>query len=180
MKIKSILIIVSISILIILILNPLLKFILGTPYPLPLITSESMQHDSNFDEWWEKSNMWYIENGINKTEFETFPLKNGFNKGDMLIAKGVKSDKIKIGDVIVFLDVKGDTISHRVVRFQQNEKLLFTTKGDNYKTNYLPIKNQDFDETELSEEKVVGKVIFRIPYIGYIKIMVVWLLIKLY
>jgi len=41
---------------------------------------------------------------------------------------------------------------------------------NNYKTNPMPIRSPFLDETDISEEQIVGNAIFRIPFLGYVKI----------
>lgn len=159
------------------IVYPGLGFLLQTSHPVVAVVSESMEHNGNFDHWWDKSDRWYIENGISKENFSNFPLRNGFNKGDIMILKGRKAENVEIGSVIVFWSAKKDPIIHRVVKkSQDNGKYHFQTKGDNYKTNPAPIKSPFLDETNVSEGQIVGNAIFRIPFLGYVKILFVELL----
>ncbi|MBI2658614.1 signal peptidase I, partial [Candidatus Woesearchaeota archaeon] len=107
-------------------------------------------------------------------EFDGFPLKNGFNKGDIMVLKGKKPENIEIGDVIVFWSAKRDPIIHRVIKkWHDKDIYYFQTKGDNYKTNPMPIKSSFLDETSVSQEQVVGNAILRIPLLGYVKIWAV-------
>ncbi len=153
------------------IVYPGLGFALNTSHPVVAVVSESMEHNSNFNEWWDNANKWYTDKGIKKEDFASFPLKNGFNKGDIMVLKGKKPENIKIGDVIVFWSAKRDPIIHREVnKWQENEAYYFQTKGDNYKTNPASIKNPLLDETKISEEQIVGTAILRIPLLGYIKV----------
>ena len=161
------------------IVYPGLGFALQTSHPVVAVVSESMEHNGNFDEWWEMANerrpvgnavvdKWYTANGIEKEEFAEFPFKNGFNKGDIIVLKGKKPENIDVGDIIVFWSAKRDPIIHRVVKkWQENEAYYFQTKGDN---NPLPIKSASLDETRVSQAQVVGNAIFKIPLLGYIKI----------
>ena len=152
---------------------PGLGFILGTTHPVVAVVSESMEHNKGFDEWWENSKNWYGQNGITKEQFSNFKLKNGFNKGDIMVLHGKKAEDINAGDIIVFVSSKPDPIIHRVVKKTKKDGLYyFTTKGDNYKTNPYPIKDKIFglDETDIKENQVIGAALLRIPFIGYIKI----------
>ena len=153
------------------IVYPGLGLILSTSHPVVAVVSESMEHNSNFDGWWSNAGNWYAANGITKDNFGNFPLKDGFDKGDIMVLKGKKPKDIKIGDIIVFWSAKKDPIIHRVVKkWQENNIYYFQTKGDNYKTNPMSIKSSFLDETNVSEEQVVGNAVLRIPLIGYIKI----------
>ncbi|MBI2557832.1 signal peptidase I [Candidatus Woesearchaeota archaeon] len=158
------------------IVYPGLGFLLKTSHPVVAVVSESMEHNGNFDGWWQNSAKWYTESGISKEKFEAFPLKNGFNKGDIMVLKGKNPEDIKIGDVIVFWSAKRDPIIHRVVKKWHNDTYYFQTKGDNYMTNKESIKSAFLDETKIRQEQVVGNAVFRIPLLGYIKIMFVELL----
>ena len=170
------------------IVYPGLGLVLQTSHPVVAVVSESMEHDGNFDQWWEKANSkyivneqaidkWYVNSDIRKDDFEKFPLKNGFNKGDIMVLKGKKPKDINIGDIIVFWSAKKDPIIHRVVNKWENESIYyFQTKGDNYKTNPVSINSAFLDETRINQKQVVGNAVFRIPLVGYIKIWFVELL----
>ncbi len=153
------------------IVYPGLGFLLQTSHPVVAVVSESMEHNNGFDKWWQKSGNWYINNSINKDDFDKFPLKNGFNKGDIMVLKGKKPENIEIGDVVVFWSAKKDPIIHRVVKkWKYNDIYSFQTKGDNYKTNPVSIKSAFLDETNISQEQIVGNAVLRIPLLGYVKI----------
>ena len=159
------------------IVYPGLGLVLQTSHPVVAVVSESMEHKNSFGDWWQKSNKWYTDNGIKEDDFKKFPLKNGFDKGDIMVLKGKKPESIEIGDVIVFWSAKRDPIIHRVVKKWQNDNTYyFRTKGDNYKTNPAPIKTSFLDETKISEEQIVGYAFIRIPLLGYIKIWFVEIL----
>ncbi len=97
-----------------------------------------------------------------------------------MVLKGKKARDIAVGDIIVFVSGKPDPIIHRVVKkTQTGDSYVFTTKGDNYKTNPFPIGSQkgpftstigEIDETNILESQIIGAAVFRIPYLGYIKI----------
>lgn len=153
------------------IVYPSLGFMLQTTHPVVAVVSESMEHNTGFDEWWEKSHNWYVSNSISEKDFRNFPLMNGFNKGDIMALRGKKASDIKVGDVIVFWSAKRDPIIHRVVKkWKEGNAYYFQTKGDNYKTNPVSIKSILLDETRISENQIVGKAVLRIPFLGYIKI----------
>ena len=148
------------------IVYPGLGLLLSTSHPVVAVVSESMEHNEmKFDDWWDKNNNWYVDNGINLDQFEKFSLKNGFNKGDIMILAGRDAENIAIGDVIVFRSNRKDPIIHRVVKKTESGNL--QTKGDNNKDS---IKNSLLDETDISEDRIIGKAVLKIPYLGYIKI----------
>lgn len=153
------------------IVYPGLGFLLITSHPVVAVVSESMEHNAKFDEWWGENKEWYIENGISLEDFETFSLKNGFDKGDIMILVGRDVEDIKIGDIIVFRSNRKDPIIHRVVKkMQDSDEIYFQTKGDNNKDS---IKNILLDETNLKEDVILGKAVFRVPLLGHIKILFV-------
>jgi len=153
------------------IVYPGLGFMLQTSHPVVAVVSESMEHDGSFDDWWGQSSKWYIGNGIAKEKFESFPLRNGFNKGDIMVLKGKKPELIDVGGIVVFWSTKKDPIIHRVVKkWEENGDYYFQTKGDNYKTNPTSIKSSFLDETRISQDQIVGNAVLKIPLLGYIKI----------
>lgn len=154
---------------------PGLGLILSTSHPIVAVVSGSMEHNNmDVDEWWSNNDEWYLEHNITKDEFLMFPIKNGFNKGDIMVLKGKKAKDIKVGDVIVFQGGKADPIIHRVVRkWKKEDQYYFQTKGDN---NADSISGNLLDEMNISEEKVIGNASFKIPFLGYIKIWFVELL----
>ena len=167
------------------IVYPGLGLILQTNYPIVAVVSSSMEHNSKFDDWWSNAGKWYTDNDITKEDFIEFPLKNGFNKGDIMVLIGRKPEKINQGDVIVFIShqrrPKADPIIHRVIKkWEEEEKYFIHTKGDNYKTNKESINSCDsrgcVDENKISEEQLIGKAVIKIPLLGYIKIIFVEIL----
>ena len=156
------------------IVYPGLGYTLNTSHPVVAVVSESMEHNGNLDDWWQKAGRWYTFNNIKKEDFGKFPLTGGFDKGDIIVLKGKSPENIKIGDVIVFWSAKQDPIIHRVVKkWQENGVYYFQTKGDN---NPDSIKSPGLDETRTSQDKIIGNAAFRIPLLGYIKIWFVEML----
>ena len=146
---------------------PGLGFLLATSHPIVAVVSSSMHHNANLDTYWGYAGQWYEEKGITKESFRTFPMHNGFNKGDIMVLVGRDPNKIKVGDVIVFANpVRPEPIIHRVVATHES---FFQTKGD-HNTDSLP-----FEEQILSQ-MIYGKAVFRIPLLGYVKISAVNLL----
>jgi len=88
--------------------------------------------------------------------------------GDLVIIAKVPPQEIKEGDVIVYRQPGGeDLILHRVVKIEErNGVLYFLTKGDNPKTN--PYIDEWTSEGWIHESHVIGKLVSRIPYLGYI------------
>jgi len=150
------------------IVYPGLGLILSTSHPVVAVVSSSMEHNMNLETWWEENNGWYMENGIDEEDFETYSFRNGFNKGDIMVLVGKDAENIEVGNVIVFRSSKKDPIIHRVVKkFENDNDIYFQTKGDN---NEDSIKNVALDETNIREDVIIGKAVLRVPFLGYIKI----------
>jgi len=128
------------------------------------------------NEYWNICGKWYEDNGITKEKFSQFQLKNGFKKGDIVIVWG--RFKPKVGDIIIFKPNEDSLaprpIVHRIVRIQDG---VIETKGD-HNEEQLHKENNIFrtDETNITEDQVIGKVIFKVPYLGWFKIWFVELL----
>ncbi len=159
-------------------LYPGMGFVMGTSHPIVAVVSNSMEHDNEFNSWWDSPAIcdgslcsqenFYKGFDITKTDFKEFSFKNGFNKGDIIFLRGVKPEKINLGDVIVFKTGRPDPIIHRVIKiWKAGNKYYFQTKGDHNKAS---IGISDLNEIQISEEQIIGKAMFRIPYLGWIKI----------
>lgn len=100
------------------------------------------------------------------------------NVYDAVVSMRVPTEKIEMYDIITFLskdiDTHGTPITHRVVGIVETEdgKIGYRTKGDN---------NNAEDNALIMEDEVIGKVLFRIPMIGYVRSFITsklgWLLI---
>lgn len=139
---------------------PGIGLLLNTDYPIVAVVSDSMKHDKNFEEWWDYNKNWYVNNNINKEQFSNFPLNNGFNKGDIIVLKG--SNNFKMGDVIVFQGNSANPIIHRIVKIDD----YLQTKGDNNPTSF-----EALGESNISRERLEGKALFKIPLLGWFKII---------
>ena len=138
----------------------LLNFSLGkalkTDMPVVAVVSDSMTHDKltpiNHYEYLEKNL------GFTKEQIDSWPIKNGFLKGDILIVKG--TEKLKVGDVIVY-NIYGQKVPivHRIIKI---DKDYIITKGDH---------NPIYDPWQPT--KIHGKVIGVIPFLGWPKLILV-------
>lgn len=85
---------------------------------------------------------------------------------DAVVTMRVDADDLKKNDVITFVSKdpthSGITITHRIVGVKKTESggYAYRTKGDN---------NNVEDNTLVSYDDVIGKVMLRIPYIGYLQ-----------
>jgi len=139
---------------------PLFSLVFSSPLPFVIVESGSMEHNNaNFETWWNSSGIWYEASNITKEEFLEWPLNNGFNKGDIMVVAG--SEKYNQGDVIVFKREAGVPIIHRLIFLEP-----LGTKGDN---NLYQLG----EEKNISKDRVLGKAIFRIPLLGYLKLVFV-------
>lgn len=69
-------------------------------------------------------------------------------------------DMYGIDDVITFVKAKGELVTHRIVEIVDEDGVVtYTTKGDN---------NNAVDVFPVLIDDVKGKVIFTLPYIGYV------------
>ena len=80
--------------------------------------------------------------------------------GSIVVIK--PSAEYKVGEIITFGkdNRKNIPTSHRIqaIRMLQG-KMLYTTKGD---------ANNSADAKETSQNEIIGKVIFKLPYLGYV------------
>lgn len=179
------------------IIYPGLGLLLGTGYPVVAVVSGSMEHRTTtapggyqacgniidektslkLDKYWNLCGNWYEKENITKTQFSEFSFKNGFNTGSIIVLRGIKPEKLAIGDVIVFRNeelcrTRGlcEPVIHRIVAINDlNGTRTFQTKGDH---------NPDSDSSEknIPEDHVIGKAVFKIPLLGYVKLIAVNLL----
>ncbi len=86
-------------------------------------------------------------------------MEKTYIQGDLLLLKGIPTEEIKIGDVIVYqLTASSFLIVHRVVNIKVVDgEVYFTTQGDN---NPAP------DRPDVPSTAVVGTVIHHVPALG--------------
>lgn len=175
---------------------PLLTLILGTGFPVVAVVSESMEHGlhegsicgnnfkefpESFDSYWNICGYWYEDNNITKEEFANYPFKNGFNKGDIIILWRANNKNVDLGDVLVFWGPRPQPIIHRVVKIWEETdsngviEHHYQTKGDHNEGSFSGSNG----ELDITEDRFVGQGLFRIPYLGWIKILAVEFLVNL-
>jgi len=148
---------------------------------LYVITSNSMYPNLNIGD------LIYVEKKNSSS------IKVGFNEGDILVIQGPDYYYENGLNPFFFNYLLNNTpIIHRVVgKIQKNEKYYFLMKGDNnllvdgaYKIinlsedhGYFFIEYNESDAIYVSEDEVLGVFIFKIPYIGYLKIFFPYILI---
>ena len=149
---------------------PLLRLATGTALPLAIVESCSMYHQgnvlSNFDSWYERHDSKYADYIINDLDFQEFPLKNGFTKGDILFIIKANPEKLEVGDILIFNSgLKKTPIIHRIIKIEEGQERIFSTIGDNN-------DGQLSFEKNIKEDQFVGKAVFRIaPYLGWAKLV---------
>lgn len=78
-----------------------------------------------------------------------------FDTGSVVAVGPADFKEIKQGDIITFKDPEGMTITHRVVEVTEGE---LRTKGD---------ANDGVDTAPVTPERLIGKVHYSVPLIGY-------------
>lgn len=81
--------------------------------------------------------------------------------GSLVIVKPAGPKEIRAQDIITFRGEQDDenTTTHRVIDIYEKDGLFFKTKGD---------ANEVEDPMPVSANYLIGKVIFTMPYIGYV------------
>ena len=166
------------------VIYPVIGVTLHTDHPVVAIVSGSMEHfpndyglcgvvdrgilssyKANFTNWWKYCGSWYVLHNITINEFGRFPFKDGLNKGDLVVLKGVKPSQLKVGDVIVFRARNGEPIIHRLIKINNvSGRLFLQTKGDD---NPYSMPTLEFN---ISPSSVIGVAVYKIPYLGYVKV----------
>jgi signal peptidase I len=155
---------------------PGLALIFGASTPLVVVESSSMHHSGNFllnylgaesmfKQWWQQSGEWYENVGISEQDAEKWQLRTGLEIGDVAVVW--RAGNLHIGDVIVFNADQKYPIIHRIINISEvNGRTVYSTKGDNN-------MGQLFVEQRIPEDAIIGKAVFRIPVIGWVKLVFV-------
>ena len=114
-----------------------------------------------------------IKNGVTKPPiFSAYTIVSpsmvpAINVLDLVVTVRVNDpESLKIGDVITFTSTdyrySGVTVTHRINKIEKTTdgKYLFTTKGD---------ANNTTDASRIEFDDIYGKVILRIPKVGYLQ-----------
>jgi signal peptidase len=98
--------------------------------------------------------------GVHPTLIASGSMEPSISIGDVAVIQGVPIETIKEGDVIAFRQ-NGLIIVHRVKKIENNEgEITFITQGDNNNTQDPPVPAQNVD----------GKVVMKLPKIGWVTI----------
>ena len=149
---------------------PGVGLIMGTSLPLVIVESGSMTHGGNFNYWWQLHGSWYEDRDITKDTVYSWKFNNGMNKGDIIVVNGNKNKDYKIGDVIIFQVPQNSVpIIHRIIAIHEIDgKIFYETKGDHN-------NGQHTYEQLIPKGNVIGKSVFRIHWLGWIKLFFVQL-----
>jgi len=139
---------------------PGLSFLTGTSLPLVIVESCSMYHHEDGLERTFESSV-YANHGLTLADTVNWDFQNGFTKGDVIFVVGAGA--VEIGDVIIFEGGAQYPLIHRVIESGET----YATKGDNYKTNSKQLES----EKKISEDQLIGKALFKIPMIGWAKLI---------
>ena len=84
-----------------------------------------------------------------------------FEAGSLVVVRPAEAEEIAVGDIITYREPgEGAKLTtHRVVEVEDENGLQFITKGD---------ANEVVDQEPVPAENLVGKVVFAIPYAGYV------------
>jgi hypothetical protein len=136
-----------------------LKRSMAKPKVLCGLTSEKPEQSLDY---WEACGEWYDDRYITQEDFKQFPQNKGFNIGDIFVLQ--KPKEIVVGDIIIYDN--GFSIApiiHRVVSIKEEEgRKFYKTKGDYNERSYA------FEES-IGEERIHGKVLLKVPYLGWVK-----------
>ncbi len=163
---------------------------LNTDTPIVTVISESMSQNygGRFGRISES-----FDNGFSIKTF--FSPQIGFNRGDIVLVRGVDFDEITAGyddgDIIIFEsdnEVLRDNMPPMIHRVVERDETFLTTKGDanEERVEYCVDRYGRFDlnydscsedeklvkiEENITEEQVLGKAFFVVPKVGYAKII---------
>jgi signal peptidase len=97
----------------------------------------------------------------------TFVVRSGsmtptIRTGDLVVSQPVKPTQAEIGDIVMFKDPDGSgrLISHRVRALRVHEgRVYFVTRGD---------ANTGFEHWNVPVSGNVGRIVYRLPKLGYV------------
>jgi len=149
-----------------------LQWALDTPYPALTVVSGSMSIPYGVSDY----NFWLTL---------ATPFDRTLSVGDIIIIQGVNPKDLNTNypnsDIIVFHDPNdsSELIVHRIVSAETvNGTLYFITKGDGNGTPWPQKPNTGFDPWDsdsppgVPANMVVGKVVMRIPWFGWVTMLI--------
>lgn len=143
--------------------------------PIITVYHNVMEHDGNFEYWWEADGREYAESnikpksiiygelGIAKQQFKSFPFTDGITTGDALIVSRADYHNLKVGDVIIgWINSVDDLTVTRVIEISTKPggKRYIQILGDQYNYGYgVP--------QLLQKDQIKYRVLAKIPKIGW-------------
>lgn len=109
-------------------------------------------------------------NTITLGGFRMFSVETGsmvpvYEVGDILIAKEIKPEKIKVGDDLVYIGKKG-TFANKIVTHRVN--LIEKQEDGNYKIITQGIANNAADP-EFNQTQVLGKIVYKVHILSFLQ-----------
>lgn len=87
-------------------------------------------------------------------------MEPAYHVGALIYVSEVDTADLSVGDVITFRISEKTTATHRIVEIlEEDGALAFRTKGD---------ANEEEDNHLVTEDELVGKVRFTVPYLGFL------------
>ena len=88
----------------------------------------------------------------------------------MIILWRANKNNLDVGDVLIFQGSKPQPLIHRVVKvWEEDSQTYYQTKGDHNSGSI----SGSLGEEKISEDRLYGKGVIRVPYLGWIKILFV-------
>ena len=144
---------------------PVVLYATGTT-DIAAVVSTSMQHSdlTNFT-----FNEWLTFHNFSAEAVAKWPYLEGLNLGDVIAVKKFPAQDIKPGDIILFYSDNLQVI-HRVMYVKQvNGEYFYTTKGD-------ANAQSSVKETDTPYAEVKGKLVWKVPYLGYPRVFLSYIL----
>lgn len=102
--------------------------------------------------------------GIRMFSVETGSMVPVYNIGDVLIAKEIEPEEIKVGDDIVY---KGEEKTYNDKVITHRVKFIEKQDDGNYKIITQGVAN-DLEDPEINQTQVYGKVIYKVRTLGFL------------
>ncbi len=96
--------------------------------------------------------------GVRPSFIPSHSMEPGISAGSIVITKDVSVKDIKVGDVVLY-QLNGTNVLHRVVEITRRG--MYSTKGDN---------NNTADPVPVAPEQIRGRLMYDVPYVGWVPI----------
>ncbi len=96
--------------------------------------------------------------GVRPSFIPSHSMEPAVSAGSVVITKDVNAKDVKVGDVVMY-ELNGANVLHRVVEI--TSRGMYSTKGDN---------NNTADPAPVSPEQIRGRLVFDVPYVGWVPI----------